>query len=287
MAALADACARAETVDGDRRWAEGITAAANWFLGDNDRGVVMWDPLTGGAFDGLEQTGANLNQGTESIRPSSYHAARTVSAERLATIGNKRASFNRGSTHIAADRSRVVTRLSSRDTKGSTNKSRDPPPSCDEPGLPDEEVQKQYDDVEARFDGRHHALTETFLRHADELSDRLDPDLQLSPSRRSSSARPSPVNSPLRAPRLCNPSMVLHPDQTGTDAGSVRFVMSVRAIGEGHCPSIGFRTGTLTASGGVNSGSSPGVRLHRTLEEEKVGGRGVQRRAPACPWWRR
>ncbi|MGO9853939.1 MAG: hypothetical protein ACLPYY_02690 [Acidimicrobiales bacterium] len=66
VAALADACARAQTVDGDRRWADGITAAANWFRGDNDGGVVMWDLNTGGAFDGLEVCGANRNQGTES-----------------------------------------------------------------------------------------------------------------------------------------------------------------------------------------------------------------------------
>ena len=66
VAALADACARAEAVDGDRRWAEGITAAADWFLGDNDSGVAMWDPATGGGFDGLERDGANQNQGTES-----------------------------------------------------------------------------------------------------------------------------------------------------------------------------------------------------------------------------
>jgi len=65
-AALADACARAEAVTGDRRWAYGIAAAANWFLGDNDSGTVMWDPETGGAFDGLEEHGANLNEGTES-----------------------------------------------------------------------------------------------------------------------------------------------------------------------------------------------------------------------------
>ena len=66
VAALADACARAEAVDGSQRWVDGITAAANWFLGDNDSGVVMWDPATGGAFDGLQEDGANLNQGTES-----------------------------------------------------------------------------------------------------------------------------------------------------------------------------------------------------------------------------
>jgi hypothetical protein len=66
VAALADACARAERVDGNQRWVDGLTAAASWFLGENDSGVVMWDTATGGCFDGLERNGANLNQGTES-----------------------------------------------------------------------------------------------------------------------------------------------------------------------------------------------------------------------------
>ena len=66
VAALADACARANIVDSDRRWMDGITSAASWFLGHNDGGFVMWDPNTGGAFDGLEKDGVNLNQGTES-----------------------------------------------------------------------------------------------------------------------------------------------------------------------------------------------------------------------------
>ncbi len=66
VSALADACVRAQSVDDNRRWADGVTAAANWFLGDNDGSVVMWDPETGGGFDGLEIGGANLNQGTES-----------------------------------------------------------------------------------------------------------------------------------------------------------------------------------------------------------------------------
>ncbi len=63
---MADACARAMTVDNNRLWMDGVMACANWFQGDNDGSVVMWDPETGGAFDGLEIDGANLNQGTES-----------------------------------------------------------------------------------------------------------------------------------------------------------------------------------------------------------------------------
>ncbi len=66
VSALADACARAEKVDSGQQWGDGITAASNWFLGENDGEVAMWDPATGGSFDGLEKHGVNLNQGAES-----------------------------------------------------------------------------------------------------------------------------------------------------------------------------------------------------------------------------
>src|SRR6202042_1737293 len=101
-------------------------------------------------------------------------------------------------------------------------------------------------DVAERFEGRHHGLTETFRWHADGLSDRLDPDLQLSPIRRLLLGATFTSEYAIEGAALCNPSMVMHPDQAGTSAGSVRFVMSVRAIGEGHNSSIGFRTGLLT-----------------------------------------
>ena len=51
-------------VDGSQLWRDGITAAVDWFLGGNDSGVVMWNPQSGGAFDGLQPSGANLNQGS-------------------------------------------------------------------------------------------------------------------------------------------------------------------------------------------------------------------------------
>ena len=117
--------------------------------------------------------------------------------------------------------------------------------------LSDEEVQRSYEDVWARFEGRHRGLTETFLRHADELSDRFDPDLQLSPTRRLLLGATFTSEFAIEGAALFNPSMVMHPDQTGTGTGELRFVMSVRAIGEGHSSSIGFRTGTIAISGDV------------------------------------
>ncbi|MFF5221905.1 glycosyltransferase, partial [Micromonospora sp. NPDC000212] len=66
VAAFADACATAATVTGDPGWETGVRQAVGWFLGDNDVGTAMWDPATGGGYDGLTAHGPNLNQGAES-----------------------------------------------------------------------------------------------------------------------------------------------------------------------------------------------------------------------------
>jgi len=66
VAAIADACWRALEATGEQRWADGITAAAAWFTGDNDAGLPMFDPFTNGGYDGLSARSVNLNQGAES-----------------------------------------------------------------------------------------------------------------------------------------------------------------------------------------------------------------------------
>ena len=66
VATLADACARAAAVDAGAIWPDGVVAAAAWFQGANDAGQLMWDPETGGGFDGLHADGVNRNQGAES-----------------------------------------------------------------------------------------------------------------------------------------------------------------------------------------------------------------------------
>ncbi len=43
-----------------------------------------------------------------------------------------------------------------------------------------------------------------------------------------------------------------HPDQTGVADGAVRFILSLRAVGEGHVSSIAFRTGVCDASGDIS-----------------------------------
>lgn len=65
-AALADACARAYTITGETRWADGVERAAGWFLGANDAHTPLYDAASGGGCDGLEPRGCNENQGAES-----------------------------------------------------------------------------------------------------------------------------------------------------------------------------------------------------------------------------
>lgn len=66
IAAIADACATAFAITADPRWAGGIRQAAAWFRGANDARTLMYDPGTGGGYDGLTATGPNSNQGAES-----------------------------------------------------------------------------------------------------------------------------------------------------------------------------------------------------------------------------
>lgn len=66
VSTLADACARAGAVDTGSIWRDGVLAAAAWFTGANDAQQPMWDPETGGGFDGLRADGVDPNQGAES-----------------------------------------------------------------------------------------------------------------------------------------------------------------------------------------------------------------------------
>jgi hypothetical protein len=66
VAAIVAACRRAALHDTPDRWSARRQVAAEWFLGRNDRGQVMIDPISGGGYDGLTADGANRNQGAES-----------------------------------------------------------------------------------------------------------------------------------------------------------------------------------------------------------------------------
>lgn len=66
VAAIADAVVRAWRLTGDTKWRVALDRAIHWFLGHNDIGAIMIDPMTDGCYDGLQENGVNRNEGAES-----------------------------------------------------------------------------------------------------------------------------------------------------------------------------------------------------------------------------
>jgi len=65
-AGAVSACLEAYRVTRDGRWRSDAWSAFNWFLGDNDLQLPLYDSVTGGCRDGLHPDRANENQGAES-----------------------------------------------------------------------------------------------------------------------------------------------------------------------------------------------------------------------------
>lgn len=77
------------------------------------------------------------------------------------------------------------------------------------------------------------------------------------------------------AAALMNPSIVLHPDQSGMHDGTVRFVMSLRAVGEGHISSIAFREGLIGPNDRFELQAEPRVATAAIADIDKDGNDGV------------
>jgi predicted GH43/DUF377 family glycosyl hydrolase len=115
--------------------------------------------------------------------------------------------------------------------------------------LPDGEADRLYRDVVLRFSRRHRNFESILDGHFELVRHLADGSERLTPERRRLVGAHFTREYSVEAAALFNPSIVLAPDQSGLVNGARRFIMAVRAVGEGHLSSIGFRTGTLDAGG--------------------------------------
>ena len=118
--------------------------------------------------------------------------------------------------------------------------------------LDDDAVSAGLAELLERFGGRHRDLDDSFRHHADRMASRIPEGTELSDERRMLLGAAFTHEYSVEAAALCNPSVVVAPDQRGAAPGSVDLVMSVRGIGEGHRSSIGFRSVTVGADGMVS-----------------------------------
>lgn len=109
----------------------------------------------------------------------------------------------------------------------------------------EEEVKEQLQQVFAYFQKRHKDLPRIFLDNFEQAAQRSGWSGDMDEPRRLLLGAYFTMEYSIEAAALFNPSIVVHPDQNNSGDGGLRFVMSLRATGEGHISSTVFRTGVL------------------------------------------
>lgn len=117
--------------------------------------------------------------------------------------------------------------------------------------LDPETAASQLADVLENFQGRHRNLLETFEARADEMEGAFDTHASFSKMQRRLVGAYFLHEYSFEASALFNPSIVSHPDQSGAPEGGRRFILSLRAVGEGHVSSLTFRSGSIAPGGSV------------------------------------
>ncbi|OIN57959.1 glycoside hydrolase family 130 protein [Arsenicibacter rosenii] len=111
--------------------------------------------------------------------------------------------------------------------------------------LTDEEVAVKLQEVINEFGSRHYKLERFFQKRFEHLKPHLLTDEPLSMERQLLLGAYFTMEYSLESAALFNPSMIWHPDQTNVPPGFKRFILSLRATGEGHISSISFRMGYI------------------------------------------
>lgn len=106
--------------------------------------------------------------------------------------------------------------------------------------------------IHVEFASRHFDIESLLLAHFEKVRPHIRVSNPVSPSRQLLIGALFSGEYALESAALFNPSIVPHPDQNGVNEGAVRFVMSLRATGEGHISSIEFRTGIMHHDGSTD-----------------------------------
>ena len=127
--------------------------------------------------------------------------------------------------------------------------------------LSERDVDAELGRLTAAFAHRHRDLDATWDAHYALVRHRVVGAGRLTPGQRRLVGAYFTQEYAIEAAALFNPSMVAHPDQSGLPSGSTRFVMTLRAVGDGHLSSMELRTGTVDARDVVVLDPEPSVAV--------------------------
>jgi predicted GH43/DUF377 family glycosyl hydrolase len=117
--------------------------------------------------------------------------------------------------------------------------------------LTEEKARDLLQMVNFNFSDRHKNLSNMFESNYEIVSKFIPEDIKLSNTKRLLAGAYFTMEYSVESAALFNPSIVPHPNQENVAPGSLRFIMSLRATGEGHISSIVFRSGTINREGKI------------------------------------
>ena len=117
--------------------------------------------------------------------------------------------------------------------------------------MSEQQVESTLEQTMLDFGARHRHLERHLLEHYSAVASLVEGAEGASTSRRILIGAYLTQEYAFESTAYFNPSLTIHPDQSGTDSGDLRVIMSIRAVGEGHISSLVFRTGTLRPDGEV------------------------------------
>jgi hypothetical protein len=231
VAALADACARAFAMTADDRWRSGVRWPGRGSSATTTL-VPMLDPHTGGGWTAAPGGPATSirapsppwrhcrprNKPDDSGCRVMANGSRRRSACRPRACDRPAVPAGRGVAHTRSRTSHVVARvlalprIASRSSRPTTE----------------------------TFADRHHNYADQLDEHASIIGSHLQHTPVMSRARTQVMGASFTAEHAVEAAALCNPSAVLHPDQSDLRAGQARLAVSLRGIGEGHVSSLGF-----------------------------------------------
>lgn len=124
--------------------------------------------------------------------------------------------------------------------------------------LPESRVVALLDELLSEFSRRHPEIGDVLLERFQHVRGLVSMNGKLSESRRLLIGSYFVCEYSLESAALFNPSIIPHPDQTGVPPNGLRFILSLRATGEGHLSSITFRTGMIHPDHGIEVMSAAG-----------------------------
>ena len=183
--------------------------------------------------------------------------------------------LNRQGLYVRPDPARVVVRAFKPATEprdlNATDKTRANHIVARVLALDPEAAANQLAEVLENFQGRHRNLLEIFEARADEMEEAFVAHVTFTKDQRRLVGAYFLHEYSFEAAALFNPSIIAHPDQSGAPEGGRRFILSLRAVGEGHVSSLTFRSGSITAGGNVTV--DPSARLASTpIVKKRVSG---------------